>query len=305
MVVITISGCSTTDVKNENVQASSSNASPPAITAPSQGPALWKLQDDDTTIYIFGTADLLPPDANWQSQNVQRAIAQSDRFLLETNESPETQAQLGPIIQQFGLYQDGRTLRSALSQEQIAEINAVTTQLGAPLAALDPLKPWLASIQIGALHGARQGYQTWTSGLASLLVTINSLDKPSQFIEPNRGTILKIFSEMPEDIQIKMLTTITRQVRDTPNLPERVSSLWLKGDLENLTPLYHGEGRWAGPQLYQTLLVDRNIAWSKKIEKIAAEEEGVIFVAIGTGHVLGADSLIKMIENRGFKISRL
>ena len=42
-------------------------ASADAAELPSgpEGPALWKVSDEDTTIYLFGTVHVLPSDLVW------------------------------------------------------------------------------------------------------------------------------------------------------------------------------------------------------------------------------------------------
>src|SRR5512145_656879 len=45
------------------------------------GPALWKVADADTTIYLFGTMHILPDKANWRTEPVAEAISNSDTLV--------------------------------------------------------------------------------------------------------------------------------------------------------------------------------------------------------------------------------
>ena len=47
-------------------------------------PALWKIADADTTIYLFGTTHALPKGFRWQSAPVRAAMMASDELVLET-----------------------------------------------------------------------------------------------------------------------------------------------------------------------------------------------------------------------------
>lgn len=288
---LTVSACASWDVQN-------------AAPTPAPGPALWRVADADTTVYIFGAADLLPPDAQWRSTAVTDALGQANQVILETDESPEAQAALGAVIQEIGLYRDGKTLREVLNTAQEAEIGAVTQSFGAPLSALDRLKPWLAGIQIGALNAQRQGYQTWSSGLAQLRADAKGADKAVSFLEPDRRTILRIINNLPEETHINMLLTAARQARDKPAQATETAPHYLAGDIEALTLMYHGEGQWADQRLYDALLVERNREWAKGIETLLENHDGVIFFAVGVGHVLGADSLQEMLKTRGIEAVR-
>ena len=65
----------------------SSDAQPAAILDPR--PALWKIADADTTIYLFGTTHALPKGFRWQSAPLRAAIKAADELVLETVDSPE------------------------------------------------------------------------------------------------------------------------------------------------------------------------------------------------------------------------
>lgn len=286
-----VAACSTAD-----------EVAPPAQI--SEGPAIWQVADKDTTVYIFGTAEALPPDTDWRSDAVTAAFAASDRIIIETDESPEAQAKLGPVIQSLGLYQDGRTLTGALTEAQQQEVGAVTQSLGAPLAALNRLKPWLAGIQIGALNAQRQGYQTWSSGLSAMLADAKAADKPVTFLEESRVVLLTTISNLPEETHVNMLVSAAQQTRDKPTQAADIVPFYLAGDVDVLAQRYHGEGQWADQLLYDTLLVERNQEWAGKIADLLENENGTILFAIGTGHVLGPDSLQNMLEEQGISVQR-
>ena len=52
--------------------------------APQPRPALWKVSDRDTTIYLFGTIHLLPANYPWRSPALEKATQQSQSLVLET-----------------------------------------------------------------------------------------------------------------------------------------------------------------------------------------------------------------------------
>ena len=268
------------------------------------GPALWRVADEDTTIYLFGAADALPPDAEWRSDAVAAALDAADKIVLETDESEAAQARLGPIIQEIGFYRDGTTLSDVLSGEQKAEIAAVTQSFGAPLQALNALKPWLAAIQIGALNAQKQGYTTWTSGLAQLQSDAATAGKPIFYLEESRAVLLQTINALSRETHVRMLVTAARQTRDKPTQAAEVVPLYLAGDADALAERYHGDGQWADEVVYDVLLVKRNQAWAAAIEDMLGEETGVIFFAVGTGHVLGEDSLQSMLESANISVNR-
>lgn len=275
-----------------------------AEPSPDPDPALWSISDADTTVYLFGTADILPPDIPWRSDTVTAAFADAGLVVLETDTRPGAQAAVGPVVQQLGVFRDGRTLSGVLNDEQKAGVAATAELVGVPVAALDPLKPWLAATQLGALNAVRQGYQEWTSLLAVLAEDAQQNDKPLRFFEESRAVLLQTISALPEQTHINMLVTAARQIRDNPDQAAETVPVWLDGNTERLADLYHGEGQWADETVYEALLVKRNHAWLERIQTMLAEEEGIIFVGVGTGHVVGPDGLPQMLRDAGLSVTR-
>ena len=45
-----------------------------APAAPEAKPAMWKLSDPDTTIYLFGTLHVQPSDLKWRTARVDKTV---------------------------------------------------------------------------------------------------------------------------------------------------------------------------------------------------------------------------------------
>ena len=65
---------------------------------------------------------------------------------------------------------------------------------------------------------------------------------------------------------------------------------WSAGDETRLEALLNGELRDKYPDLYKRLLVELNLRFASRIADLA-KGEGVLFVAVGAGHLVGADSV--------------
>lgn len=274
------------------------------IQPASDGPAIWTLSDEDTKIHIFGYAQVLKPGTDWKSDTFRSRFASSDVLLLETDGSnPAAQQSAQATIASIGLYQDEKTLSSVLNEAQAAEIDSFTTSLGAPLPALDALKPWLASVQIGVLNLNQSGYDL-TSAPSLVLAqdaqatgkTIRSLEGPTDLMER--------IAELPESEHIGMLLHTIEFLRDRPDQTDQLNLAWLAGNQDEIASIMHGKGAWASSTLYELMLVSRNNEWADEISRIMTEETGEIFMAVGLGHLAGKDNLVSMLDTRGYSAIR-
>ena len=57
------------------------------------------------------------------------------------------------------------------------------------------------------------------------------------------------------------------------------------------------------PDFYKSLLTERNKAWAKILIRYM-EDSGTAFVAVGTSHLLGEDSVINLLKEQGYTVSR-
>lgn len=273
--------------------------------APTPGPALWTISDEDTTIHLFGFAPVLKPDTEWQSKLISDSLAEANLLVVENDSSsPEAQAAVQSLIPQIGLNTDGRSLSSRLDESERAELNDITTGIGAPLSALDQLKPWLASIQLGVLAISQAGFDLQNVPSNQLLgkakeraIEVRSLEGPVD--------LMQIMSRFSEEEQVGMLLHSARSLRGRRGQQAMIADAWLSGDIELIARLLHGEeGAWSSETIYETMLVARNEAWRDRIKILMAEHEGTVFFTVGLGHFAGEDSLIAMLEVDGFDVVR-
>jgi hypothetical protein len=59
----------------------------------------------------------------------------------------------------------------------------------------------------------------------------------------------------------------------------------------------------ADPDWEQTLLIERNQNWIPRLEEFFGQ--GQVFVAAGAGHMIGTDSVLGMLEERGYTVRRM
>jgi uncharacterized protein YbaP (TraB family) len=78
---------------------------------------------------------------------------------------------------------------------------------------------------------------------------------------------------------------------------------WNRGDARPIEAVV-GAVRIQSPAAYRRLFADRNTAWAKWIAK-RLDQPGTIFVAVGTGHLVGADNLQAKLAAAGIRTGRI
>lgn len=272
------------------------------------GPALYVVEDEDSTVYVFGTFHLLPPELEWRTETFDAAFASADTLYLEADvASPEGQAAARALIPQLAFNEPGVTLRSLVSEESVGNVSEFLTGLGlspdAVLTSLDPMKPWFASLSLAVLGIQAAGFDP-NAGVERVL-SEEAIEAGMDFgFFETAEQQLRFFADMPMELQISQFEVNALELLQ---LQEGVTSLveaWAGGDLEALTEMMNGAMRETSPEVYEVIIVRRNENWIPDIEEILAGS-GTQFIAVGALHLPGEHGVIPLLEEAGYTVRRV
>lgn len=270
---------------------------PPPLT--DVDPALWVVKDADTTVYLFGTVHILKPGLGWFDEGVKDAFDKSDRLVLELVEPPAAESQA--LFGKLAMDQQGKTLRSKLSDADRAVYETAMGKIGLPAAALDPFDPWAGAITLSLLAMQKSGFDA-NSGVEKQLSAAAKIgNKPIEGLESMEFQ-LGVFDTLPESEQIKFLVETAKLIDDAGSTMDKMVELWAAPDPDRLGQLMN-EGL-TSRMLYDALLTKRNANWAKWISA-QMEKPGVSFVAVGAGHLAGPTSVQTLLPAYGLTASRV
>lgn len=267
--------------------------------AAASGPALWKVADEDTTIYLFGTVHVLPKDLQWYDATIASALESSEMIVTEIRMDKASEAELQQLSVKLGVLPQGTTLRSLLNPEQTAAYEAGLAKLGAPPAAFDPLKPWLAGLTLSLLPLIQQGY-TPDSGVEKVLLA-KAEGKPQGALETAEFQ-LGIFNDMTSEAQVAFMMDAVDGIDEVKPMLDRMVAEWAEGDADALAALMN-EGM-SDPAVAEPLLFSRNATWADWIDT-RLDTPGTVFIAVGAGHLAGSRSVQDYLAQKGITVARI
>ncbi len=270
-------------------------------------PGIWSISDEDSTVYIFGTVHILPPELDWQTPAVGAALADSQIVYFEADAiSPEAQSQMMALIPQLGINQPGVTLSSLISDDAKGYMAQVAERLGAPAEALqaqmDPLQPWLASLTLAVAQIQAAGYDPESGVEAQLTGVAQAAGKQFGYFETVEEQ-LRFFADMPIELQVADFEVGIRQMVEEPDVLSNMVQAWATGDLAELDRQFNDAMAGSSPELYDRIIVQRNINWIPQIETALAGSDDA-FVAVGAGHLPGDQGVLQLLEDAGYTVTR-
>ncbi len=270
-----------------------------AATPAASGPALWKVADEDTTIYLFGTVHVLPKGVEWYDATIANALEGSDMIVTEIPMDPVSEAKLGELGMTMGKLPAGTTLRSLLTPEQTTAYEAALAKIGAPPEAFDQYKPWLAGLTLSLIPLMQQGYDP-NSGVEKILLA-KAGTKPQGALETPEFQ-LGIFDGMPTEGQVAFLMEAATGMDEVKPMLDRMVAEWAKGNADQLAAIMN-EGM-SDPAVAEALLYSRNANWAEWIDT-RLDKPGSVFIAVGAGHLSGSQSVQDYLAKKGITVARV
>lgn len=264
-------------------------------------PALWVMRDADTTVYLFGTVHFLPKDLAWFDEAVADAFAASDELRMELLPVDDP-ASLGPLILKLAVDPKGRTMAQRMSPEDHAAYVKAMKDLGLPAAQLEPLEPWFIGVQAVSLMYVKAGYDP-KSGAEEVLTqaarkagkTITAFETPEQQFA--------MLDSTPEAEQLIGVRDLANGQEEALKMFSTLLGHWARGEAEETGRLMNEEMKET-PETARILLTDRNARWAADL-KARMDRPGVVFVAVGAGHLTGKDSVQDLLARDGLRVERI
>lgn len=264
-------------------------------------PALWRVKDEDTTIYLFGTVHVMKPGTEWFKDGIKRAFDGSDELILEIVEPEDPQA-MSASLAHAALAHDGIKLSDRLSPEKRAPYQAAMTANGLPWQMFEPFNPWMAGMALSVQPLQKLGYKADLGAEKTLTAAAKAAAKKIGALETVEQQV-GYFASLPMAQQVNFLNATVEGLPDMEKEFGRLIVHWQQGDPDKLAAEMN-ESLEATPELAQVLLIQRNANWAKWIRERLASP-GTVFIAVGAGHLAGKGSVQEQLKALGVASARV
>jgi uncharacterized protein YbaP (TraB family) len=280
-------------------------AAPAEARAPQPAhPALWKISDPDTTIYLFGTIHLLPQALKWRTPEFDQAVESSQELVVETIVDQQNPAAVQSAMFSLGIKPGLPPIADRIPKAKVPKMRAYLAKAGIPEKALNRMETWLAWLTLVSTEFKDMGLKGSNGPEEVLRQQFLGEQKPIGQLETPTEQF-GFFARLPEAAQRKLFVDQIDQGphEDTKAAYDQMLSPWTRGDVKSIAVTFNKD-LMTSPELKASLLEQRNANWAKWIEQRLGQP-GTILVAVGAGHLAGKDSVIARLQTEGYKVTRL
>ena len=264
---------------------------------------LWRYQHKQATVYLAGSVHILKRGLYPLPRQYQTAFDLSDNLVLEVDMTAFTPAELQAKTMQYAVLANNQQLADVLDEETFNALNSVTAQYGLPLNQLGPFKPGFITQQLAVLALMSVGYDP-AQGVETYF-TSQAADKNLMALE-TLDFQLDLLMNQPLSTQIAMVRDTLEQMDEFEPFTADLITAWLSGDDQSFYQAFAAQSgaSEASKAFLQQLLDERNVGMADQISGYL-NAGGTYFVIAGAAHYIGNNSIIELLEARGFRGERI
>lgn len=275
-----------------------------AQQSPAAGPkhSLWKVSSKTNTVYILGSVHLLKQGDYPLDQVFEKAYENSQQLYFEIDLDNVDNQKLQQLTVDKGTYGSMQSLSQAISKQTYELAKQRLAGLGLKIEQFERLKPWLLATTIAVAELQKLGYDPG-EGVDQYFYRKAKTDGKKVDGFETAEYQLNLLADMPARMQEEMLLQTLKDLDETSTQIAAVVDAWKAGDAVALDNLLLKSFK-DFPDVYKTLVVDRNMNWLSKIEPLIGRKENVMII-VGAAHLVGKDGLIAALKQNGYQVEQL
>ncbi len=260
----------------------------------------WRVRTENATVYLLGSIHLASDDIYPFPLEIEDAFDESEYLVVEVDITAIDQNEIIQLIQQYGRFDDERTLRDVIPDSTYDAVQQEFQEHGLNIRQYERMKPWVVAITLSQLQIAKFGY---VPEYGVDLYFLSDARNEKEIIELETGVEqLRLFSDLAMELQTLLLedflydlTMPREQINELFDAYARFDAEWIRE--------FVFESVERHPELeplYEKLLDDRNRKMAEKIDRFL-RGEGTYFVVVGAAHLFGETGIPNLLWRKGYE----
>jgi hypothetical protein len=277
-----------------------------AAAAPADGTGhpvtMWQIDGAHNRVYLLGSVHLLRAADHPLPSIIDRVYSDAEMLIMEMDVDDVDPIEAQKLVTELGLIKDDRSLADLMGPNLYAEAEAFAANVDIPLAMLAGSEPWLAAVTVEQLMLNRIGFNP-KYGIENHLASKAATDQKDIIGLETVRQQLEFLDHMTLDAQRSLLIQSLKESNEIGTIMDELVNAWRYGDLDFLEREMLAEMR-EYPELYKTIVVDRNRSWVEKID-IWLDDRDDYLIVVGALHLIGGDGVPALLAQRGHEVTQM
>ncbi len=267
-----------------------------------QAASMWKVSNDQHSLYIGGTIHVLTPEDYPLAKEYDVAYKASDKVIFETDMQVVSSPEFAQKMMDQMMYSDGTTINTVLQPDTYQALAVHLSSRQISMQTFASHKPSFLAISLTFIELQAMGYTS--EGVDMFFANKAKAQGKEQGWLETPDEQLAFIANMGDDDPNAMIEYTLKDIKNMPEMFAKLHSTWLAGDMQGMAEVGITPFKADYPVIYQDLLVTRNNNWLPKIVKML-NDQPIELVLVGALHLSGPDSVLAKLKAKGYKIEKL
>ncbi|WP_339723261.1 TraB/GumN family protein [uncultured Paraglaciecola sp.] len=267
-----------------------------------QAASVWKVSNEQHSLYIGGTIHFLTPSDYPLAKEYDLAFDGSDKIIFETDMQTVRSPEFGQKMMNKLMYSDGTTINKVLKPDTYKALAIHLSSRNLPMQAFASHKPSFLAISLSVIELQAMGYTS--EGVDMFFANKAKLENKQQGWLETPDQQLSFMANLGGDDPNVMIEYTLKDIKKMPEMLGKLHKSWLSGDMQGMADVGITPFKAEYADIYQDLLVTRNNNWIPQIVKML-QDQPIEFILVGALHLSGPDSVLAKLKEKGYKIEKL
>jgi len=275
----------------------------PAPAGAAERSVVWSVRGEHNTVYLFGSIHVLRPGDVGLPRAAQAAYDDAERLVMEIDMDDPAVADpvaMAAQMQRQARLPAGQSLESVLGSDHAA-VASHLQEAGLDIAMFDGYAPWFVSMLILQLEVAKRGFDP-THGIEQQVADRAAADRKPILGLETPADQFAVLAGLSLAEQRRFLLMTLEETEQADAQLEQLLTAWRTGDTATLAQVLTEEFE-EFPELYRPLTEDRNRAWVEQLADLLDDRDDYL-VVVGALHLVGRNSVVDLLRQRGFSVTQ-
>ena len=262
----------------------------------------WEVTKNNKSMYLIGTMHPINKEYNYFNKNVKDIIRKTDVLAVEINPSKEEIDN----INAKNVYINGHSIEDELNKNQIKNLKSICNEIGIDYKDIKNLKPHIIMNKLESVlyYKANLIMETFDDMLKDTIVSKGKRVVQLENMEFQIDLLSKIngLESLKLNLNNYKKGKFLESGEETIKYSKELMDGYAKGNKAIMEKAIELQKK--NPLSYRIMITNRNKVMTKKIDELFLDNE-TYTVAVGALHFFGDESIIKMLENKGYKVNSI
>ena len=263
--------------------------------------SIWQVSNGKNTVYLGGTFHMLKPSDYPLPLEFEEVYKKVNWLVFETDICQLNSTEFEKKFINTMSLPSGQILADRLSPQAYSGLIHYAAKNNIDTGRLQRFKPQMVCLMISLqelnkLGLTAQGVEQYLGDKAIIdgkkMTELETIDEQIHYV-----------ATMGQGNETALILQTLEDLKTLPDDLNIMSTAWRSGDVESLFNTGIKPMMENYPEVYRSLLVERNNNWLPKIEQLIQQPDEK-FILVGALHLIGEDGLLQQLRNRGYTVQQ-